>query len=176
MNMKVVVGSKNQSKLTAVKTVFEYFFNPIEVVGLSVSSMVSDQPASLDEMYQGALTRAQASLHVANDADYGVGIEGGVTNDSFGWYKSALVVIVNRNGEIGIGRSGGLVIPESITTEIAKGKNLSDITDTLFGTKDVGKGRGFFGVITNDFINRSSATEHGIAFALSRFLHPNIWK
>lgn len=174
--MKIAVGSENQSKISAVKTVFEYFYDSVEVSGVKIMSQVSDQPLSIDETYQGAYNRAQGALKSVEHADFGVGIEGGVTQYSFGFFKSALVVIVDKHGKTGVGRTGGLVLPKSVSSEILKGKNLSDVTDSLFGTTQVGKGQGFFGVITSNFLSRSSATEHGIAFALSRFIHPTLWE
>lgn len=174
--MKIVVGSKNQAKINAVTQVFEYHFDNLEVIGVVVDSGVADQPLSLDDMYQGALNRAKEAMRVVPDAEYSIGIEGGINKTSFGWLKSALVVIVNSNGEIGVGSSGGIVLPKKIMSEVISGENLSDVVDKIFGTKDVGKGIGIFGVLTNEFLDRSAGTQHGVAFALSRFLHPKLWE
>ena len=71
--MKVIVGSTNQVKVTAVKEVLE----PIgqEVMGTNVPSGVSNQPFSDAETVAGASNRAEACLKFGQ---IGIGLEAGV--------------------------------------------------------------------------------------------------
>ena len=74
--LTVLVGSKNPTKTNAVFSAFKEVFKvPIEVVGLSVSSGVPDQPMSCVETKNGAKNRAKQLKKTA--ADFYVGIEGG---------------------------------------------------------------------------------------------------
>jgi len=74
--MKIFVGSMNPVKVEAVREVFEEFFDDVKVIGEEVGSGVSKQPFG-DEVIRGAEDRAKKALKLV-DADYGVGIEGGV--------------------------------------------------------------------------------------------------
>jgi inosine/xanthosine triphosphatase len=169
--MLIAVGSKNPTKIAAVKDVFDYYFEDVKVEGIDAQSGVSEQPLSEEETYQGALNRAKGALQASPDAEYGVGVEGGLTKAVYGWYESSLVVIINKNGEVGVGSSGGLVLPDKISEMIHSGMNLEQAVDKMFNTEKIGRGIGMFGVMTKEYVTRSSGTAHGVAFALSRFLH-----
>lgn len=173
--MLIAVGSTNPTKLKPVRSVFKKHFKNVIVKGISIPSGVKDQPTSDDEMYQGALTRAKGALHRIKNADYGVGIEGGIHKYSYGWFERSLIVIVNRKGDIGIGSSGGLTLPHSVISRIQKGKTLEEAVDELCGTNHIGKGIGMFGVFTKGVVTRTSGVAHGVAFALARFLHEELY-
>jgi inosine/xanthosine triphosphatase len=173
--MLIAVGSDNPTKIDPVKNVFSTLFGEVEVIGKKVSSGVPEQPRSEDEMFTGAKNRATEALKLTPEAEYGVGIEGGLDKKSFGWYESSIVVIVNRAGEMGIGASGGLVLPEAFMKEIHKGLSLEDAVDLKLGTHKIGRGIGMFGIMTNKYVTRAQGVEHGVAFALGRFLHKDLY-
>lgn len=173
--MIVAVGSTNPTKIQPVIDIFSYHFKKCRVEGVSVSSGIADQPMNIDEMYKGALTRAEKALQKVKGADYGVGIEGGLHKHSFGWFEHSIVVIINKKGQVGIGASGGLVLPEIIMDSIHKGKNLEEAVDAQFKTTKIGEGIGMFGIFTKGVITRSEGVRHGVAFALGRFLHEDIY-
>lgn len=173
--MIVAVGSTNPTKTGPVKEVFIRYFSTVDVVGIKVPSGVSEQPVSLEETYRGALNRARKSLHHVKKAVYGVGIEGGLQKYTYGWFEQSLVVIIDRKGSIGIGASGGLILPEKIMTRIQSGMNLEEAIDEIFGTSEIGKGIGMFGILTKGLVTRSEGVKHGVAFALARFLHDDLY-
>lgn len=173
--MIIAVGSTNKTKIDPVKDVFSRHFKNIKVVGVKVSSGVSDQPKNDDQIYKGALNRATNALKSVKNAQYGVGIEGGIHQYSYGWFERSLVVIIDKKGDIGIGASGGLALPKKVVEKIQKGKNLEEAVDELFGTKEIGEGIGMFGVFTKGVVTRTSGVAHGVAFALARFLHKDIY-
>lgn len=173
--MLVVVGSENPVKIEAVRNVFVKHFPEAEIIGVDVDSDVEEQPKSEEEMYQGARNRAKKVLQLEKKAEYGVGIEGGVHRHSYGWFECSLVVIMDREGKEGVGSSGGLVLPEKVVERINQGENLEEVMDDLFGTERIGRGIGMFGLFTKEVVTRSSGTEHGVAFALARFLHPSLY-
>lgn len=173
--MLIVVGSTNPTKIKPVKQVFAYHFKNVKVIGVNVASGIKEQPLTDKEMYQGALNRAKKSLQLIENADFGVGIEGGLHQYAYGWLERSLVVIIDRKGNIGVGSSGGLVLPNKVIKEIKKGKNLEKVIDNIFGTKKIGRGIGMFGVFTKGVVTRSEGVKHGVAFALARFLHKKLY-
>lgn len=174
--MIVAVGSTNTTKLDPVRDIFSKHFKGVVVKGIAVDSGVDDQPMTDEEMYQGALTRARTALAKVNNAEYGVGIEGGLHKRSYGWFEHSIIVIINRTGTVGVGASGGLVLPETIMQLIHKGKTLEEAVDGLFNTQKIGQGIGMFGLMTKGVVTRSSGVAHGVAFALAPFLHPQLYK
>ena len=173
--MIIAIGSTNPTKIDPVKKVFSHYFGEVTVTSVSVESGVSDQPTSDDETYRGALNRAKKAIADVPDADYGVGIEGGVHKYDYGWFERSFVVVVNREGTVGIGSSGGLVLPQSVSKLLEEGKNLEEAVDQVTGTTKIGSGIGMFGYMTKSFVTRSTGMEHGIAFALARFLHEKLY-
>ena len=173
--MIIAVGSTNITKIEPVKSVFSHYFKDTKVEGVNVTSGISDQPMSEGEMYKGALNRAKKAIKLVRNAEYGVGIEGGLQKYCFGWHEHSLIVIINNRNEIGVGSSGGLVLPKKIITLIHKGNTLEQAIDKIFGTREIGKGIGMFGVMTNGLVTRTDGVKHGVAFALSRFLHKEVY-
>ena len=57
--MKIAIGTKNPTKVNAVKKVFGDTFTYVEV---AVQSGVSPQPFSDEETIQGAVNRARAAV------------------------------------------------------------------------------------------------------------------
>ncbi|MEK7165929.1 MAG: inosine/xanthosine triphosphatase [Patescibacteria group bacterium] len=173
--MLIAVGSTNITKIDPVKEVFAKHFKNVVVQGVKVDSGVDDQPMSDDEMYQGALTRAKVALGKVKMGEFGVGIEGGLHKRSYGWFEHSLVVIVDRKGKVGVGVSGGLVLPDKVIERIQGGENLEQAIDHIFGTKKIGEGIGMFGLMTRGVVTRTSGVAHGVAFALAPFLHPQVY-
>jgi inosine/xanthosine triphosphatase len=134
-----------------------------------------EYPKSQDEMFEGAKNRAESALKKVKGATYGVGIEGGIHKYSYGYFENSIVVIVDKKGNFGVGASAGVVLPEKVIKKINAGKNLEQAVDELFGTKKIGEGIGMFGVFTKGLVTRSEGVRHGVAFALSRFLHKDLY-
>jgi len=174
--MVVAIGSTNPTKIKPVQDVFEYHFPDVVVRGVVVQSGVADQPKGDAEIYKGALNRARNAIAQVKVADYGVGIEGGIVTRVYGDFEFSLVVIVNKQGDIGVGTSGGLVLPKKVMDAIHSGKNLEEAIDALFGTTKIGRSIGMFGIMTNKVVTRADGVKHGIAFALARFLHADIYR
>jgi inosine/xanthosine triphosphatase len=173
--MIIAVGSKNSVKIKPVEEIFAHHFKDVETIGVSVDSGVSEQPMSTDEMYQGALNRARGALKKVKGASYGVGVEGGIHKYSYGHFENQMVVIVDKKGNVGVGASAGLVLPDRIIKGMENGKSLEQSADELFGTEKIGEGIGVFGIMTKGVVTRAEGVKHGVAFALSRFLHEDLF-
>lgn len=183
--MRIIVGSKNPVKVGAVEVAFARYFADIEIIGITVSSGVSSQPMSEKETMDGARQRAYAALEADPTAQYGVGLEGGVTElspTSPNWtgmhsskgkmFECAWACVVKRGGEEGLG--GGLYfeLPEKIAEKIRKGGELGPIMDEMSGVNDVKKKMGAIGMFTKGQLDRKSAYVHIVLSALIKFVSP----
>ncbi|KAG5497623.1 hypothetical protein JKF63_03888 [Porcisia hertigi] len=174
------VGTTNRAKAESVIAVVNKCFpqETHEVRLCSVNSEVSDQPMSAEETQKGALNRAKAALEAIPDADYGVGLEGGIEHIAGRWFECGWMVILDRRtGKCGIGSSARFEMREAIMGPILnEGKELAEVMDNLTGEKDVRSGLGAMGVLTAGHLGRAAAYEHGLVFALAPFLsHSKYW-
>lgn len=179
--MRVAVGSENPTKINAAKIAFVKVFpsKSIEVIGLKVSSGIPDQPKGYKQTIEGATNRARRALE-KSDADFGVGLEGGMQEMNLGngntqWFETGWCVVVGKKGDVGIGSSIHMEVPEKMMKHIHNGKELGKATDIEFATIDTGKNAGFFGLMTNNHVDRTNAYADGIITALVRFLHPDLF-
>jgi len=172
--LKVAVGSENPVKLQAVKEVFRNVFGEVEIVSVKVDSDVPSQPFG-KETFKGALNRARKALYFA-DADFGVGIEGGVIRLYGRWYNLGFVTIVNREGKIGTGTSGWFECPFNILNELRRGKELGQVISEISGKPEIQRREGAIGVFTKGKIKRKDLYKHGVFMALVKFISPEIFQ
>lgn len=175
--MKVAVGSKNPVKISAVKQAFEIVF-PDEtwiVEGVDVKSGISDQPMSDRECIRGAKNRAKRAMKKLN-ADFGVGLEGGLHKIDKRWFDTGWMVVLDKKGQEGIGSTIRMRTPDKMMKYIHEGMELGHVNDLIFKKKNSKQAEGHFGLMTGNKITRTSAYVDGIVSALVSFLHPDLFK
>lgn len=174
--MKIAVGSENPVKINAVKHAFSLVWpkKKFNVMGIAVKSGVSEQPMSDAECVKGATQRAKKSMKELG-TDYGVGLEGGLNKIGSRWFDCGWCVVIDRKGITGLGTSARMHTPRKIMDFVWQGKEIGDADDFLFNTKFSKKKGGHFGLMTNGLITRTDAYKDCIVFALSRFLHPELF-
>jgi len=167
--IKVVVGSKNPVKIGAVESAFAKMMGECEIIGISVPSGISDMPMSFDEIVRGAKNRAQAALELV-EADYGVGLEGGMDDTDLGTFLMGFVAIVDKQGTWGYSMGGGLYMPEKIVKIVKdSGRELGDVMDELRGLQNTKQHEGCVGYFTDNLVDRQESFEKPTISALSRF-------
>ena len=167
----VAVGSTNPVKLAAVRAIMAQLCPGAEIRPIEVDPGVPAQPLSDDEMVTGAKARSIAARS-ALDADLGIGLEGGVHRSAWGDLLSGWAAIVDRQGRLGLGSGGRIVLPPVLVESLDQGEELGPAMDRLSGLNDTRKGPGAVGILTNGLVVRDEAFRVAIACALARFLHP----
>ena len=96
---RVAIGSDNPAKSNAVKQAFNKMMRggTWEFRGVKVSSGVSDQPRGHEETILGARNRANAARERL-DADFGVGLEGGLEELNYRVFDIGWICVVDRAG------------------------------------------------------------------------------
>lgn len=175
--MKVAVGSENPTKIQAVKLAFQTVWpgKKWEIIGVNVPSGVSDQPMSDLESIKGATNRAKKALK-ALGADFGVGLEGGAQRIGSNWLECGVMVVIDKEGKIGIGSSPRIMLSKKVLKMIKKGMELGVVADKLFNRTNVKQAEGFFGLMTKNTITRTSGYRDGVIMALTRFIHPEVFE
>lgn len=176
--MKVLVGSENPVKIEAVKETFVKYFNDVEVTGVSVDSHVPPQPVN-DETFIGAQSRA-IHLKELNDkenlnADFFVGIEGGIAEEFDKWFAFGAMCIIDKNGRKGLGTSPHFELPKDVVDQLLKGIELGDVIDELTSTENSKHHSGAIGFFTKGAMDRKELYVHGLTVAVIPFLHERLY-
>lgn len=153
--MDVAVGSTNPVKRDAVANALA----PLEatVVPVDVDSGVADQPRTVAETVRGAERRAERSL-AASAAEYGIGLEGGVTSDQVRpgtWLVMWACVTDGHRERLASGPS--LRLPAPVVEHLEAGRTLGEAMDHVTDRDAVGCGAGAIGVLTGGLVDRSDA-------------------
>lgn len=169
--MRVIIASENPTKITAAEQAFRDYFpkEDIEIITQSTESGVSDQPMSQEETAQGAYNRAVGAAD--SDADFAVGIEGGLNFVSLNGREYAfeqtwayVIDCKTKEGEIGSGPA--YPIPEHVIAQIHQGNNLSDAMLAEYGIEDIGKNAGYNGWLSRDTLDRTETSRIAAYLAL----------
>ncbi|HVV67133.1 MAG TPA: inosine/xanthosine triphosphatase [Candidatus Saccharimonadales bacterium] len=176
--MKVVVGSKNGPKRRSVEAAFTGIFpgEELQIIGVDADSGVSSHPITAEESLQGAMNRAAEACRQEPQADFYVGIEGGLLTVADRTWELSWVAIQDKNGKVFTGVSAGLEVRGKALAAIRGGQELSDVLDSHHGVKNAGQKNGFYGLATNDFITREQACRDAVAFALAPFKNAKYFK
>ncbi|MBS1808262.1 MAG: inosine/xanthosine triphosphatase [Acidobacteria bacterium] len=170
------VGSENPVKINCVAQAVAEFWPEAKVVGINTDSQVSTQPTSEREMKLGALNRAQQALHLVAEAEYGVGIEGGIEENQDGMWAFAVVVIVDREAHQSEGQTGRFKLPEGVARLIREeGLELGAADDQFFGRENSKQKEGAIGILSDGKITRLDLYKPAVVFALLPFLHPEFY-
>lgn len=174
--MKVLIGTKNPGKVQGAKEAFEKFYKNVDVIGIPVSSNVSEEPVN-EEIYQGAKNRVDNLIKYAKEnraeADFYVGIESGITNLLGKWVIVNIAIIKDKNGYESWGTSPAFPVPDKYVDDIIE-KDLGIVMDEIFGGDGLKNGKGGISFLTNDVITRIDLTRGAFIMALTQFIN-DIW-
>ncbi len=170
------VGSTNPIKIQCVAAAITQFWPDAVACCVATDSGVSHQPVADDEMFTGARNRAQQALQQVSEADFGVGIEGGVLDTSTMMWAYAWVVIVDRGGCVGMGQTGRFPLPAGVAQLVRAGLELGEADDRFFGRENSKQKEGAIGLLSNGKLERVQLYQQGVTFALLRFVNPEFYE
>jgi inosine/xanthosine triphosphatase len=172
---KVLICSKNPIKIEACQEAFLDMFSDTNFSfdSISVSSLVSDQPMSQKETYQGAFNRAN-NARKKEIADFYVGIEGGIEIvgdelECFAW------VVILSHDKMGKARTGSFFLPKKLADLVKKGYELGEATDMIFGSHNAKQKEGAVGFLTGKALTRAKFYKPAIIMALIPFKNNNLY-
>lgn len=163
-------------KVDATKQAFSEYFTDFEIEAVSIPSGVNPYPWSDAEMLEGALNRARGALREVPNADYAVGLEGGLQRLGDHMIVKQLAVVIGGD-EIGIGLSPGYICPEGILEKIKPQQESSRRRiDAFFGEEEILSKEGPIGVLTRSKMTRTDASRDAVLCALTRFMSPHYYQ
>lgn len=172
----VIVGSKNPVKIECTELGFHqalpYSFL---VEGLNVSSGVTAQPVGDEETLEGATNRAVNSKAVFPEADFWVGIEGGVDHFNGEMVAFAWIVVLDKNNKMGKAKTASFILPKAISELVDGGMELGDADDKIFQRENSKEESGAVGILTKGAIDRKEYYQQAVVLALIPFLHEELY-
>lgn len=171
--MKVIVASKNPVKIGAANEAFATVFPgaSIDVSGIAVDSGVGDQPDSDAETREGARARALRARDAAPDADFWVGLEGGVDVFDDQLMAFAWMAVTGRKGDVSEARSATLPLPPAVKELVDGGMELGEANDRVFSTVNSKQGGGAYGLLTDGRYTREGIYAQTLVIALTPFVN-----
>jgi len=172
----VIVASLNPVKIKAVENGFKKMFPElkIECTGVSVPSEVSDQPMTDDETLLGAENRVKNAFKEYENADFYIGIEGGV--HSMGEDMHVFAWIVIKSGDkFGKSRTSTFMLPKKVTSLVNQGKELGVANDIIFNKENSKHKNGAVGILTDNLIDRTSYYTEAVVLALVPFKNEDLY-
>lgn len=172
--MKIVVGSTNPVKINVVQNGFRKLFPGIEpqMFGCAAKSGISDQPMSREETFKGAKNRAYHAREMIPQADYWVGIEGGMDDTHGIMQEFAWIFVLSKDGKESKSHSPSFTVPTQIALMVRGGMEHGPASDRFFKVEDSKRTNGTIGLISNDVLTRTSYQETAVICAFIPFLHP----
>ncbi|MCX8172430.1 MAG: inosine/xanthosine triphosphatase, partial [Archaeoglobaceae archaeon] len=151
--MRIVVGSKNPTKIEGTRLAFQQFFGDVEVVGFDVETSFR-QPFN-DETLSGAIERALKSY--SSEFDFSVGIEAGLIRTAFTitGYLDFQVAVVYNGKRFTIGFGPGFEYPEEVIECVLSGTEVGKVMEKISGIKDLGKKTGAVHYLSRGVISRT---------------------
>ncbi len=177
--MKIIVASTNPTKINSSKMGFIRMFpdiNEIFIKGVSVDSGVSHQPMSDEETYKGAVNRAGEAKKQIPAADYWVGIEGGCEELDGSMEAFAWIVILDRKGKKGQGKTGTFILPKKVADLVRQGVELGEADDIIFKRKNSKLQNGAVGILTDNALDRTRYYREAVILALIPFKNSKLYE
>ena len=174
----VLIGSKNPVKINATKEAFSHFFDEVEAIGISTESNVSEQPVG-KETYDGSKNRALSLYEKAQEkfpqADYFVGIEGGIEESYSQWFCFGVICIVDTKKRISFGKSAQFTLPNTIVQRLLDGYELGPLMDEYTNQNNIKQKNGAIGILTQNVLLRTDLYVPGIISALIPFINKELY-
>ena len=103
------------------------------------------------------------------DADYWVGIEGGIEDDADSMAAYAWIVILSPDQQVGKASTGIFFLPEVVADLVRKGKELGEASDMVFDSVNSKQDQGAIGLLTGSVIDRTQFYAQAVSLALIPF-------
>ncbi|KAH7271895.1 hypothetical protein B0J15DRAFT_577103 [Fusarium solani] len=142
--------------------------------GISVPSHVAEQPFSDEETLLGATNRARNAQKELPDANFWVGIEGGVEPRDGSIFNFAWIVVIGKDGKLGRARTAGYFLPEKTCELLRQGVELGHADDQIFGQTNSKNKKGSVGILTDGVVDRADFYTQAVILALIPFKNASL--
>lgn len=170
--MRVVVGSKNPTKIEGTRLAFEQFFGKVEVLGVEVKT--KDQPFD-EETIEGAIKRALLSY--SEDFDFSVGIEAGLFRvpKTISGYMDFQVAAIYNGKRFTLGFGPGFEYPLEVVELAKSGVEVGKTMEKISGIEGIGKKFGAIHFLSKGAISRVELSKLAVTMALIPWINEELY-
>jgi len=122
MFMKVILGSANPDKIRIALDAFKEIHLEANVIGIKTKSQIIDQPLDKKTTKKGSINRASYAKREMPNADFLLGLEGGLHNYEGEYHLVTFACLVNRSGEKFIGEGEEIHLPREVSERVKNGE------------------------------------------------------
>jgi inosine/xanthosine triphosphatase len=177
--VKIAIASTRAPKVNGVQRAFRRAshllpvrFEDVVFSTHRIESGVADTPKSIEELIEGARTRAVSLFEsLGGSVDIAIGVEGGLYTSGGKVFLQSWTCVYD-GARHAFGSSGSIEIPASLAHAVMeKGADLGVVVDGFAEQHDVRSNQGTWGVLTNDLVTREDSFELATLAALMPFLN-----
>ncbi len=125
--MRIILGSGSEEKIEILKSALKELHLVVEVKGVKVGSEIPDQPLDKETTLKGAKNRAKNAKSKNPDADFWVGLEGGLHDYGEGYHLVTYACLIDKSGDEYVGEGVEIHLPESVSEEVKNGGWFGDV-------------------------------------------------
>lgn len=166
--MKIIIGSKNPAKVSAVQGVFQH--EQTEFMTIDVPSGVREQPFSDEETINGAMNRAYNALKEGT-GDIGIGLEGGVQQTEHGLFLCNWGVLAEEGKPPIIAGGARILLPNEIAERLLAGEELGPVMEEFTNKADIRSKEGAIGIFTSGYMSRSDMFTHVVKLLAGQYIY-----
>src|SRR5665213_1464250 len=171
--IKVAVGTDSALKIRALQAALATLGYGAKVLFGKAESGVNMQPVGLDEMEQGARNRAVWALKEHPEAQFYVGIENGLVQQSERWYDPAcIVVLISGSNEESVAFGAFFPVPIWIAQKASSDKTNTDIGIIVQGLAGGGE-KDAMKYLSEGTVHREELLTEAIECAFAPIRFPN---
>lgn len=167
---KVIIASQNPVKIEATQNGFKEMFpeKEFEFTGVHVNDGANPQPMTNEETLQGALFRVNNAKEQYPEADYWVGLEGGIEMKGEEMFSCVWIVILSKDLS-GKSEAAKFQLPPEIAKLVQGGMELSHADDLVFNRVNSKHKDGATGILTHGVRTRAKYYTEAVIYALIPF-------
>lgn len=124
--MKIILGSRNKDKIRVLKDALRDLRLKPEINGVDVDSGITNQPLDKDITLLGARNRAKNAKKLRPDADFWIGLEGGLHDYEEGYHLITYACLIDKTDNEFIGQGVEIHLPQKVSDEVKKGGFFGD--------------------------------------------------
>lgn len=172
----ILIASKNPVKVQATLNGFQRMFpeEGFQIQSTPAASGVSDQPRSDEETLLGATNRAKNAAKKHPQANFWVGIEGGI-QETGGEMTAFAWVVIYDGTLLGKSRTGTFFLPPQVSSLVRQGVELGEADDLVFRRENSKQKNGAIGILTANVVDRTGLYEQAVILALLPFKNPSLY-
>lgn len=141
----------------------------LDMASVNVDSGAGDQPEPDEATRRGARMRAVRSREAKPDADFWVGLEGGIEIIDNQLMAFAWMAVQARVGDVSEARSTTLPLPLAVKKLVDGGLELGAANDRVFSTVNSKQDGGAYGLLTDGLYTREGVYTQTLNYGVDSF-------